>query len=76
MIHKNYFPPINDGHTMKMEGQIDPERLYVSEVIYEWDNLILYPCFDDPLPDGFFFGVYMVFSANDIVDFHVITSKN
>lgn len=76
MLDQDYYPLINEGHTMRLAGQIDPDVLYDSEVVYELNDILVFSDFAAPFPPNLIMGQYILFSADDIFDFHVLTSLN
>lgn len=76
MLPIDYYPLINEGHTMRLAGQIDPDVLYDSEVVYELNDILVFSDFPEPFPPNLILGQFTVFSADDIFDFHVLTSLN
>ena len=72
----NYYPFINQGHTFKMAVDIDPERLYIRGVIFELAPILIASDFPKPFPPDLINGEFLLFSANNIFDFNVLTSLN
>jgi hypothetical protein len=61
---------------MRLAGQIDPDVLYNSEVVFELNDILLFSDFPEPFPPNLIMGQFVLFSADDIFDFHVLTSLN
>lgn len=76
MLDQDYYPLLNDGHTMRLAGQIDPDVLYDSQVVYELNDILVFSDFPAPLPSNLIMGQFVLFSADDLFDFHVLTSLN
>jgi hypothetical protein len=81
MIAQNYFPLINDGHTMRLAGQIDDSRLYVHPANIKLSGVSLFPVFDFGLPIDNYYGEYLVLVVGEdlldaTIDFNIIISLN
>jgi hypothetical protein len=76
MLEQDYYPLINEGHTMRLAGEIDPDVLYESDVAYELNGILVFSDFPEPFPPNLIMGQFTLFSADDIFDFHVLTSLN
>ncbi len=81
MTELNYFPFINQGHTMRMAGQIDPARLYNRPTKLRLSGIGIFPVFDFGLPVDNYYGEYLVlWVGEDILDatmdYDIIISLN
>jgi hypothetical protein len=81
MIKQNYFPLINEGHTMRLAGQMDDSRLYTHPTKLNLSWIGFYPVFDFNLPVDNYFGQYLVLTIGEdildaIMDYNVIISLN
>lgn len=80
-IYQNYFPLINEGHTMQMSAAIDPTRLYTRPAILTLSGLGIFPVFDFDLPMDNYYGEYLVLWIGDDIleatmDCDIIISLN
>lgn len=81
MTELNYFPFINQGHTMRMAAQIDPTRLYNHPTKITLSGIGIFPVFDFKLPIDNYYGEYLVLVIGEDIldatmDFDIIISLN
>ena len=81
MTKLNYFPDINQGHTMRLAGNIDSNRLYSSPAKLKLSGIGLYPAFEWPCGVPNYYGEYLVlWVGEDILDatmdYDIIISLN
>jgi hypothetical protein len=81
MTELNYFPFINQGHTMRMAAGIDPTRLYTHPTKIKLSGIGIYPVFDFDLPIDNYYGEYLVLVIGEdlidaIIDYNIIISLN
>lgn len=72
----NYYPFINQGHTIKLAGKIDPWRMYHNKAVYQICTIMVFPNFDY---DDFLLNInteYILLKVNGSIDYSVITSLN
>jgi hypothetical protein len=69
MTEQNYFPFINQGHTMRMAAKIDPTRLYNHPIKIRLGGIGLYPAFEWGCDIPNYYGEYLVlWVGEDIFD--------
>lgn len=69
----NYYPFINQGHTIKLAGKNDPWRMYYNKPKYKIEVIGTYPDFKG-IP--IVYVGYILFEARGKFDYNVITSLN
>lgn len=77
----NYYPFINQGHTLKMAGKIDPWRMYCNKVQYGFAEIAVFPDFNfrdknDPDWIEVHYTHYLLLQVNGNIDYNVLTSLN
>ncbi len=81
MVKQDYFPLINEGHTMRMEACIDSKRRYSPITKIKLSGIGIFPVFDFDLPIDNYYGEYLVLVIGEdlidaTIDYNIIISLN